>query len=188
MRSASSSSATWNEKSGVSLPSIRALVTCGAKAVNSGSAMALMMSMACFALATDSRRGSCAILWNSPTARCSRSTRWMDSPDMSRQPNSCAVLWSNVTSESSGSSWLPAGEKRLSRRLSAASTGFNAPRPSTSISASNMRYVPVGSDSPHSPNRSMNSPLVKVTVTRLRTVGFLRSWLNGSSPSPSKSL
>ena len=75
MRSASSSSAKRKEKSGVSLPSMSALVTCGANDVNSGSAMVLMTSMACFALATDSRWESCAILWNSPTARCSWSTR-----------------------------------------------------------------------------------------------------------------
>ncbi|CCY18643.1 unknown [Bifidobacterium adolescentis CAG:119] len=185
-RSSSRDCASSNEKSGVSSPSISALVTCGANSVNSGSDMELMMSMACLALATDSSPSLCARRWNSPTARCNRSTRWMDRPIMFSQPNNCAVPSSKRMSDSSGSSWLPAGENRLSRRSKAASMGLSAPLPSTSISASNMRYVAVGWANPSVSSRFRNSSRVKVTVTKLRTVGFLRSCAIGSSSSSSR--
>ena len=76
---------------------------------------------------------------------------------MFSQPNNCAVPSSKQMSDSSGSSWLPAGENRLSRRSKAASMGLRAPLPSTSISASNMRYVAVGWANPSVSSRFRNS-------------------------------
>ena len=138
-RSASRSADRLNSKSGVSVPSIRALVTCGANAVSSGSSMRSINAIACCALATVGIEPSAASRWNSATPRCSRSTRWIDRPVTSRVPRMRATGLANTASASSGSSWDPTGENRLSRRSNCASTGRSPPSASTSSTASKRR-------------------------------------------------
>ena len=53
--------------------------------------MVSMMRVASCALATDGMAVSEERRWNSLSARCITSTRWMDRPNALRAPNACAA-------------------------------------------------------------------------------------------------
>ena len=139
MRSRSSSSASWKVKSGVSVPSMSALVTRDDNSDSSGSATRSMTCIACCALETDARVPSAASRWNSSTQRCSRSARWMDRPSALSVPRMPATVAGKTLSDSSGSSWEPVGENLASRRSNSALMGASPPRSSMSITAPNRR-------------------------------------------------